>query len=179
MKGIVFNLLEEAVVNAHGPDVWDSLLDAAGLDGVYTSLGSYPDAEVMAIVAAASKALAVPPAQVLRWFGRAAMPMLAARYGHFFEPHAHARSFVTSVNDIIHPEVRKLYSGAGCPHFHFHDEADGRLIVGYRSPRQLCHLAHGFIEGASDHFAETAEVEHLSCMADGDSLCRLAVRWTS
>ena len=38
MKGIVFNLLEEVVTEAYGADAWDSLLDAAGLDGAYTSL---------------------------------------------------------------------------------------------------------------------------------------------
>ncbi len=177
MKGIVFNLLEEAVTAAYGADVWNDLLDEAGADGAYTSLGSYPDGEILALVTAASKALATPPSAVLRWFGRAAMPLLADRYRMFFDDHRTARSFVMSVNDIIHPEVRKLYSGAGCPHFHFQNADDGRLLVGYRSPRQLCHLAHGFIEGASDQFGQVVDVEHLSCMTDGDALCRLAVRW--
>lgn len=177
MKGIVFNLLEEAVTEAHGAEVWENLLDAAGASGIYTSLGSYPDSEILALVSAASSALTLPAADVLRWFGRSAMPRLADRYGQFFQPHTNARSFVMSVNDIIHPEVRKLYSGAGCPHFHFQDDEQGRLLVGYRSTRQLCHLAHGFIEGASDHYGETAQVEHLSCMHDGDPLCRLAVSW--
>lgn len=177
MKGVVFNLLEEAVSASHGPAVWDDLLDAAELDGSYTSLGSYPDEEIFALVGAASKALDVAPGEILRWFGRAAMPMLAERYGAFFAPHRVARSFIMSVNDIIHPEVRKLYSGAGCPHFHFQDGEDGRLLIGYRSPRQLCQLAHGFIEGASDHYGETVELEHLSCMSNGDPLCRIAAHW--
>jgi len=179
MKGIVFNLLEEAVTNAHGAGVWDDLLDAAELDGAYTSLGSYADDEVFALVTQASRRLAISPADVLRWFGRAAMPMLAERYQIFFDGHKSARSFIMSVNDIIHPEVRKLYSGAGCPHFHFQNDADGRLLIGYHSPRQLCQLAHGFIEGASDHFGQTAILEHLSCMSEGHPLCRMAVDWPS
>jgi hypothetical protein len=179
LKGIVLNLLEEAVTADYGEAAWPALIDMAGVKGVYTSLGSYPDEEVMALVAAASAALHTPPEETLRWFGRRAMPMLAARFGAFFAGHANARSFVLSVNDIIHPEVRKLYSGAGCPHFHFADAEDGRLIIGYQSPRRLCHLAHGFIEGASDHFGETVELEHLACMQDGSPLCRLAVRWSA
>jgi hypothetical protein len=105
------------------------------------------------------------------------MPMLAARYGLFFEGHQSARSFVRSVNDIIHPEVRKLYAGAGCPQFVFADHPDGRLLIGYSSPRQMCHLAHGFVEGAADHFGETVEVQHLACMMDGSPTCRMGVRW--
>ena len=39
MKGVVFNLLEQLVARDYGEDTWDALLDAGGLDGVYTSLG--------------------------------------------------------------------------------------------------------------------------------------------
>lgn len=177
MKGIVFNLLEEAVTKAYGTDAWSDLIDAAGVGGVYTSLGSYPDEEVVALVAAASATLDLSPAAILRWFGRSAMPLLAERYGNFFDGHQSARTFVLSVNDIIHPEVRKLYSGAGCPHFHFDQDKAGRLLIGYRSPRRLCQLAHGFVEGASDHFGEEVEIEHLLCMEDGKPLCRMAIRW--
>ena len=35
MKGIVFNLLQEVVTQHYGEDVWDDLIDAAGVDGVY------------------------------------------------------------------------------------------------------------------------------------------------
>lgn len=177
MKGVVFNLLEQAVTTAHGEDVWADLLDDAELDGAYTSLGSYPDAEMLALVAAASKHLNLPAPAVLRWFGRSAMPMLAERYSQFFKGHTSARGFILSVNDIIHPEVRKLYSGAGCPYFHFSNDPDGRLMIGYQSDRQLCHLAHGFVEGAADQFNETIELEHISCMQDGASVCRMAVHW--
>ena len=38
MKGIIYNLLEEVVSAEHGEDTWDALVDAAGVDGIYTSL---------------------------------------------------------------------------------------------------------------------------------------------
>ena len=63
MKGIVFNLLEEIVREAHGEDTWDALLEAADLDGAYTSLGSYPDEDLGRLVAAAAAAWACPPRQ--------------------------------------------------------------------------------------------------------------------
>ena len=175
MKGIVFNLLEQVVVASHGEAAWDALLDKTGLPGSYTSLGSYPDEEVLALVMAGSEALGKPPGEILRWFGREAMPLLAGHYPAFFKPHATTRSFVASVNSIIHPEVRKLYTGAGCPHFHFEDGADGALLLGYNSARRLCALAHGFIEGAADYFGETVKVEHPLCMHRGDARCQLAI----
>jgi hypothetical protein len=176
MKGVVFNLLEQVVVQKYGETVWDDLLDAAQLSGAYTSLGSYPDEEIEKLVSAASAALNVPPSEVLRWFGRAAMPLLASHYPHLFSQRDTARSFVMSVNSIIHPEVRKLYAGAACPHFHFEETPDGALLMGYNSSRKLCALAHGFIEGAGDHFGQTMLVEHLRCMHNGDSNCQLSIR---
>jgi hypothetical protein len=177
VKGVVFNLLEQAVTDAYGDDVWMDLLEEAGVYGAYTSLGSYPDSEIVALVGAAASKLDLEAADVLRWFGRSAMPMLAERYQPFFAGHVSARSFILSVNDIIHPEVRKLYSGAGCPHFAFSNDNEGRLVIGYQSPRQMCRLAHGFVEGAADRFGEQVEIEHMACMLEGSPVCRLAVRW--
>ena len=176
MKGVVFNLLERVVVNKYGEAVWDDLLDATQLSGAYTTLGSYPDEEIEGLVGAASAALNVPGPDVLRWFGREAMPLLAIQYPAFFSPHQNAGSFIKSVNAIIHPEVRKLYTGAGCPHFHFDQAEDGVFTMGYNSPRKLCALAHGFMEGAGDHYGNTVLVEHPRCMHHGDSNCLMRIR---
>eukprot|EP01037_Dinobryon_pediforme_P013051 gene13051-13153_t len=137
MKGVIFNLLEDVVTAAHGAQAWPDLVDAAGVDGVYTSLGSYPDAEILALVDTAAAIQGQSPATVLRWFGRGALPLLALRFPEFFVRHHTARSFIATANDIIHPEVRKLYAGARCPHFHFTDADDGRLLIGYQSPRRI------------------------------------------
>ena len=179
MKGIVFNLLEEVVVDTHGEEVWDTLLDAAGLSGAYTSLGSYPDEQMHQLVQAASSTVGVAPGEVLRWFGKAAMPRLAQRYPRFFTAHNSARPFVLSVNGIIHPEVRKLYPGADVPYFDFSDEPDGTLVMGYRSPRRFCALAQGFVEGAAAHYHESTTFDHVECMHRGDSRCLIRISFSS
>ena len=171
MKGVVFNLLEEVVIRAHGEDTWDDLLESAGLGGSYTSLGSYPDEHMSKLVGAAAKALKIEPGDVLRWFGREAMPVLAERYPVFFKAHTSTRPFVLSVNDIIHPEVRKVYPGADVPVFDFRDLDDGALLMGYQSARKLCMLAQGFVEGAAAHYHEPLEFEHVNCMHKGDPKC--------
>lgn len=171
MKGIVFNLLEETVSRDFGEHTWDALLDAAELDGAYTSLGNYPDEHVVKLVGAAAAALQMPPAEVLRWFGRRAIPLLAAKYPPFFVTQRSTRAFLLTLNDIIHPEVRKLYPGAATPDFTFDTSSPDVLLMGYTSARRLCELAHGFIEGAADHFGETAVCEQVTCMHRGDARC--------
>jgi hypothetical protein len=178
MKGIVFNLLEEVVVRHHGEDTWDRLLEAGELGGSYTSLGSYPDQDIHKLVTAASKALETTPFEVLRWFGREAIPILEQRYPQFFSAHASTRPFVLSLNNIIHPEVRKIYPGADVPVFDFRDAPGGGLLMGYESKRKLCALAQGFVEGAAAHYGEVVEFEHRKCMHNGDSKCLFHLAFT-
>ena len=176
MKGIIFNLAEEVLVSAHGEQVWDDVLEASDVEGAYTSLGSYPDAELHKLVAGACKVLGTDPATVVRAIGEGAMPLLAQRYPAFFE-HGSARSFVLTLNDIIHPEVRKLYPGADVPEFSFELPDERSVTIGYTSERRLCALAEGFIAGAARHFGEAVEIVHPVCMHEGADHCVITCRF--
>ena len=175
MKGIIFNLVEEAVTAEHGEDAWDDLLDQAGVEGSYTSLQLYPDEELTALVVAGSELLGVEPADLARWLGHEAALGLAERYPHFFEPHPSTRPFLLTLNDVIHPEVRKLYPDASPPDFEFEEMPDGALVMTYSSRRRLCDLATGMIAGAATHYGETATVTHDACMKHGAPSCVLTV----
>ena len=178
MKGIVFNLLEQVVSRDYGEDTWDDLLGAARLVGAYTSLGSYPDEHPGKLVAAASEALAIRAEDAVRWFGREALPALAQAYPPFFSPHTDTRSFLLTLNDIIHPEVRKLYPGADVPEFDVHRRPDGSLGMGYDSHRKLCSFAEGLIEGAAAHFGEQVAISQPRCMHRGDASCDLEIAFS-
>lgn len=178
MKGIVFHLLEQVVTKHYGEKTWDTLLLDAGLEGVYTSLGSYDDAELFKIVGAASQRLGLPPGDIVSWFGRNAMPLLSHHYGKVFANHTSTRAFVLTLNSIIHPEVRKMYPGADVPNFDFDTSSPDVLVMHYRSKRQMCSFAEGLLLGAADHFQETAHIDHPLCMHRGDPHCELRIRFT-
>jgi len=163
------------VSREHGEDAWDALVDAAEVDGVYTSLGSYPDEELGRLVAAASAHLGAPADDVTRWFGRSTMPLFAERYGDLFGAHGSTRSFVLALNDVIHPEVRKLYPGAATPAFAFDTGSPTTLLMEYRSARRLCAFAERLLHGAADHYGERLAIERPRCLKRGDDRCVLAV----
>lgn len=171
MKGIVFNLLEEVVCAEHSERSWDTLLDAAGVDGAYTSLGSYPDEDLFKLVSAAAKILNQSPDAVVQWFAREALPLMATKYREFFSPHTSTRSFLLTLNDVIHPEVRKLYPGANVPTFDYDTSSPDVLVMIYSSPRRLCSFAQGLIEGAAAYYGETLRFEQPACMKRGDPKC--------
>jgi hypothetical protein len=177
MKGVVFNLLQEVVTADHGADAWDDLLDRSGASGVYTSLGSYPDEELERLLETACGMLGMTRDAVLRWFGVQSMPLLAKAYPAFFAGHTTSRTFVAGINDVIHAEVRKLYTGAECPHFNIREPAEGVMTMDYRSSRRMCALAQGFVEGAARYYGEAVEFRHAACTAAGADRCIFEIRW--
>ena len=181
MKGIIFNLLEEVVTTHLGEKAWDGILESSGVDGAYTSLGNYPEEEFASLLGALSRQSGKSDREALKWFGQLAMPHLADRYPEFFKAHKGMRSFLMSLNDVIHAEVRKLYPGADVPVFEFESPAGAiahdTLIMHYRSKRKLCQLAEGFIAGASEQFGEVVTVTQSICMLDGAPECILECRF--
>lgn len=173
MKGVIFNLLEEIVTAQYGLSAWDELLEKTQLEGAYTSLGNYPDADFLKLVEAASAALGRSDDEIVRWFGCGALPLFAQRYPHFLTPHTQTRAFLLTLNDIIHPEVRKIYPGADVPVFDFDTSQEDRLAIGYESARQLCAFAEGLIEGAATHYGEQVEISQPQCMKRGGERCLL------
>ncbi len=173
MKGVIFNLAEQVVTDGFGADAWDDILEASGLEGAYTSLGSYPDDDLITLVAASAVRLGVDPDVVVRSIGEGAMPILAKRYPEFFAGHTSTRPFLLTLNDIIHPEVRKLYPGADVPEFGFEVQGEDALLLRYRSERKLCALAEGFITGAAGHYGESVSMTQPQCMLHGADACVL------
>src|SRR5262249_15010121 len=119
-----------------------------------------------------------PPDEIIRWFGRKSLPLLAQRYPQFFVGHKSARTFLLTLNDVIHTEVRKIYPGAEVPEFDYDSSSPDVLVMGYRSRRKLCALAQGFIEAAASHFEEDLIFQQPMCMHRGDDKCvfRIALK---
>lgn len=171
MKGIIFNLAEEVVRDAHGEDAWDAVLLGADLEGTWTSLGDYDDEHLNRVVASAAALLGVDEEAVLRTIGVGAMPLLAARYPHFFAPHTDAPAFILTVNSLIHPEVKKLYPGATPPDFGIEATGPASVLLSYTSVRRLRALAEGFLTGAATHYGQTVAIHQSECERRGAERC--------
>lgn len=173
VKGIIFNLFEAVVTAEYGQDAWEDVLDATGYDGAYTAVGSYDDDEFLQLAKVAAERVDVPLDDLVRWFGRSCLPILADRYPDFFTPHSHTKPFLLTLNDVIHPEVRKLFPGAYAPSFSFEEPGPDSVALSYHSHRGLCSFAEGLIEGAADHYNDKVTIEQRECTKRGDPNCVL------
>lgn len=175
MKGVIFNATQEAVIELFSEDTWDDLLDAAEVDGVYSSVGTYEDADLLAIVAAAVEATGMTTEQVLISVGRKALSHLAERVPSLVGDCTNSFEMLRMIHDVIHVEVMKLYEDAQPPQFTYTDLPNGGLRMGYRSPRMLDALAEGLVLGVGDRFGERLDVTRHPATADGEVFLDIVV----
>ncbi len=175
MKGVVFNVVHEVVDAQLGPATWDDAIDRSGVEGVYTSLGNYPDAELGQLVGALAHSTRLSDDEVLVFAGRHGFERLAERHPDLVAAYDNWPEVIEHLDDIIHPEVAKIYPGVEVPSFEVVELADRSVRVVYRSRRQLCALAEGLLRGLGTWFRCELEVEHVECERRGDASCTLAV----
>jgi hypothetical protein len=171
MKGIIFNTVERIVIEAHGEDAWDDLLEMAGVDGNYHSMGNYDDKDILALVGAAAKMLDKPPGDVTLWLGEKAMAIFHESWPELFKPYAGCIEFITQLNEIIHPEVHKLYPGADTPVFTYLQVTPSSLTMQYDSARKLCMFAEGLILGTAAVYKQKLTVKQTACVHRNDDAC--------
>jgi hypothetical protein len=173
MKGIIFTLLEEYIVQTQGDEAFEELLESTPLVTTepFVGPGSYPDEDLHALLAHIVERSGAALSNVLRGFGRFCIPRLVVRFPAFFAGHRHPRTFLLTVSDFHELEVRKLFDDASPPRFEYIDPGPDGLIMRYRSRRQMCHLVEGLIAGVADHFATSIAQRQTSCMAEGALAC--------
>ncbi|WP_415887261.1 heme NO-binding domain-containing protein [Neptuniibacter sp. QD37_6] len=177
MKGVVFNILEEMVIDQCGLEQWNNILDKLSLDGVYTSGQTYPDDELFALVAEISEQTGIEFGTLVGAFGEFLFDSLARRYPVFIEQQPDLCSFLESVDSVIHLEVKKLFENPSLPRFEYEKLENGALLMRYSSPRKLCILAEGLIRGAATKYETPISITHDVCCHKGDPHCDIIVEF--
>lgn len=180
MHGVVFCLFKKMVVVRLGAEAWDTLVERTPLTtagGLFVGTSTYPDADLLGLVGTASEVTGRPVGELLRAFARFSFPDLAAVNPAFIGPETTARSFLASVDAVIHSEVHKQQPMANLPYFTYEDAGPDRLVMLYHSPRNLCDLVSGFIDGVGDYFGDEIVHEHLQCKRDGHPHCRFELQF--
>lgn len=172
MKGIVFTEFFEMVEEKFGYEMVDSLITTTELPsgGIYTAVGTYNHGEMIDLVVNLSQRAEIPIPQLLRVFGGYLFQTFTKTYRHFIEKAPDAFSFLASIHDYIHVEVKKLYPDAELPHFDIVQPDDKTLIMNYYSNRKMADLAYGLIDGCMKHFGEDAQVNQTSLNEEGSSV---------
>jgi hypothetical protein len=153
MKGLVFTEFFKHVEARHGADLLDDVIEAARLphDGAYTSTGSYPFGEMVALVTALTAATGEALPVVLEAFGTHCFESWVSYAPAYFGPDRPLFDILEGIDEFHETEVRKLYPDAELPSFRKEFRSESRLQLGYYSCKPLAALATGVIRGAAAH----------------------------
>jgi predicted hydrocarbon binding protein len=178
MHGIMFVELSRYVDKHLGPGGWDRLARTAGLgDRVYEPGVASPDEEFVRLVALTADATGHRLQETLEDFGRFVAPdLLGGLYGLLIDPSWDLMDFLEHTEETIHTVVRARDPVASPPRLIAKRRGFDEVMIVYSSPRNLCSVAKGIIEGAAKHYRETIVIDELACMRRGDPRCQLVVK---
>ena len=177
MKGSIFIALNEMVEEVAGMAAWDAALSEVNPDsgGIYTSVDTYPDEELFALVDTLSSQLNIPFNDLVRMFGVNLFAFLNSRYPMYVESADSLFTFLESINNDIHKEVQILYPSAYLPAIDCKRISDLEVEMHYASRRKLCVLAEGLVMGAAKQFGKNINFKHELCMHDGNDHCEFRI----
>jgi hypothetical protein len=175
MHGLIFISFRDYLAAVHG-----GASEQAATDGETRFLLSeaYPDEQFNALVDRACRATGLEHDVLLYDFGVFAVKTtFAGLYPALFAVSPSARAFLLTVETPIHELVRRVMPQSLPPKLVVSELGDQGVSIVYRSPRRLCVLLRGLVEGTAQHYGETAEITERSCMLRGARTCTVEVRF--
>jgi len=180
MHGIILLELKKYVDVRVGTVVWPQLLRAAGLDDrMYLPVQEYPDADVVALVGAASQSMGKSPDVILEDFGEFIVPDLVQVYRSLIHSSWKTLDLIEHTEKMIHRVVRMRNPGARPPELIVERTSPTALSITYRSARKMCGIAKGIVRGVAKHYGEAISIEEPSCMHLGAPECIIQIKLQS
>ena len=175
MHGLIFASFRDYLHTEHGAGVAQ---DVTAGEPQYTLSEAYPDEQFLVLLGRACERTGLDLETLLFEFGVfTAATTFARLYSVLFKLSPSARDFLLTVETPIHDTVRETMPDAKPPQLGVRDLGENGLEILYSSPRRICALLRGLVEGTGRIYGETLEVEEPECMHRGDPACRVVVRF--
>jgi hypothetical protein len=160
MKGVVFTEYMEFIEEQFGFDTVDEMIEKSGVSGVYTQAGNYEFSELFAMVSALAEITSKPLGFLVEAFAKNLFPKLVTIYPKPVQNYNNTFDFIAHVDDVVHPEVKKLYPDTELPEFKLVSRTENELVTIYISAKPLMDLARGLMIGCATHYKEELDVQY-------------------
>lgn len=162
MKGIIFTEMVRFLEARFGEHEADTILVEANLPngGAFTSVGTYPSAQALAVVGVASRRSGMDVAAICEAYGRFLYDRFGDLYPEIVERYGSAQELLAHVGSHIHEEVRILYPDARPPSVTTTIEGTD-TVIRYASHRPFAMIAVGLVRRAleADNDRRVLEIE--------------------
>src|SRR5579883_1075839 len=181
MHGLIFMTWEKYLGDRFGKRFLDAYRNAIGETAANLPLANrlYDDETLLVGVGAASRLASMLPEALLREYGR--YFIINGLTGHLClyilaQVHNGCDLLLTMRN--AHARLRTTLEGLQPPLFEYEPSSlPNEVILRYDSPRKLCDVLLGAIEGAAERFGETVQIQEHACMKTGAPFCRISARF--
>ncbi len=165
MKGEIFNIYEDFVVDQYGRDSFEDHLteckEALVTKEPFVGPATYPDSDLLVMLEKGCARFRLSLPILLKNLGRFTFAKLADKLPNFRERFPDAKSVLIGLNDMIHVEARKLYRDAQPPVFVVQEISANKLSLTYVSKRKLYDLVDGLLLGLADYYGIKIEVKKI------------------
>ena len=169
MKGIVFTEFLELVEEKFGLEMVDHIITNSDLEsnGIYTAVGTYSFSEMLQLLQHLSKRTEISIDNLLLVYGEHFFNVIENSYPGLLNTYKDPIEMISSIENHIHIEVRKIYPDAELPTFEVIEKTKNSLVMDYRSSRSMHHFGLGLMNKTFEHFNSTAEITLEKIKADG------------
>lgn len=160
MKGVVFTQFLEMVEDKFGLDITDDMIEKSKVDGVYTQAGNYPVADMFAMVQALSDITNISVEDLVFTYGEYLFSILITIYPEPIKRYNNTFDFISNVENVVHPEVKKLYPDSDLPTFELVSMDEQQMKIIYKSTKPLMDFAKGLMMGCAKYYGENIEASY-------------------
>ena len=184
MHGLIFVTWEKYLAERFGVTTLRKYRDALGETSATAPLTSrvYEDAVLLAGVTTLNGITHVKPDTLLREFGYYFILNGLTRHlcAYLLTQVNSARDLLLTMHDA-HEQMSRLPEGLTPPLFEYRIQhtRPTELTIIYDSPRKLCSVLLGAIEGAAERYGEKVSVVEQTCMKHGASVCRFRIHFSA
>ena len=176
MHGVIFASYSDFVTARFGAETARAVFAS---EPIYLMSEAYEDERLLELIKQTCQRMEVSIEELVRDFGVfTAQRTFARLYPAFFEVAGSARPFLLTIEERIHELVRATIPNARPPELHVTPLGEDAVTIAYTSPRKLCSLLEGLVDGTARHYGESASIDQSECMLRGDAACLFQVHFT-
>ncbi|MEM6719871.1 MAG: heme NO-binding domain-containing protein [Bacteroidota bacterium] len=160
MKGIIFTEFLDLVEDKFGLEMVDTIISQSELEseGVYTAIGTYNFSEMLQLIKNLSVHTEISIDSLLLTYGEHFFSIIENSYPGLLATYQDPIEMLSSIENHIHVEVRKIYPDAELPTFVVEHKTANSLIMIYKSSRAMHHFGLGLMNKTFEHFNSSAEI---------------------
>ncbi len=169
MKGIVFTEFLDLVEIKFGLQMVDQIIEESELpsNGIYTSIGTYSFSEMLQLIQNLSNHTGLSIDQLLLTYGEHFFHVIEDSYPGLLATYKDPIEMISSIENHIHVEVRKIYPDAELPTFEVLEKSEKHLILNYKSSRAMHHFGLGLMNKTFEHFDMASSIVIEKIKEDG------------